>query len=784
MKYLKIMFILLISISLLCGCLGGGGYNDKAGASHEKGDIKVMISADSGITVKGENPIYVNEGETATFEIEVGSTSIITSVDGGTLSGNTVTLENVTRDTVIKITTIDLGYDTTVEYRYYFNGTDKDKSTLNGGSVAKAGTEVTVTAGGTSGAFIGWSLNGYSTDASTMISSEREYTFRLSPTLADSNGMIKIYANYKDPSCYYYDPNGGVITTGTALASNCDYYTVAKAENRLKITTSSVYRGVYESVHLFYDDGTFTRSGYVLAEFNTKADGSGTSYSLGSMYYPDPNSSEESVLYCIWKEETAASEFTYEIVQYDIPASTNATKASNWNTLGVKITSYSGNADTVVIPQMIGEYPVTAIGAGAFVNKDMTVLVLSKNLLAIEDGAFSGCSKLDTVYYSDAIYYITNNAFDSATYKNFKHLYVNATIAPRYANSDSGAFSVKLSRILSSMGDNRIITIAGSSTYQGFASAYMEALLGGEYRVVNFGTTRTTHGAIYLEAMKHLAAENDIILYAPENSTYMMGESELYWKTLRDMESMYNFYRYIDISNYTNVFSAFADLNQNYRYNRNATRYEDSYNRIMSTYGINEYGEYQQSNRGSLVSSYYDVYYITLNNRFKSKYEGEWENKEFQDANKNYADEQNVTWQTIDDPKLLALMNHAIDSAKSSGAKIYFSFCPMDADKVVEEARNSQWLAAYDALIKNIYHFDGVLGTCSDYIFAHKYFYDNAFHPNDIGRAYRTYRVYVDLCGILGKTPNGYLSVGTEFEGCIFESESNGNPLTSVDYLN
>ena len=51
---------------------------------------------------------------------------------------------------------------------------------------------------------------------------------------------------------------------------------------------------------------------------------------------------------------------------------------------------------------------------------------------------------------------------------------------------------------------------------------------------------RTDYQSQDLEAMQGLAKEGDVILYAPENSSYMMGETELYYKTLRDIEGMNN----------------------------------------------------------------------------------------------------------------------------------------------------------------------------------------------------------------------------------------------------
>jgi len=316
----------------------------------------------------------------------------------------------------------------------------------------------------------------------------------------------------------------------------------------------------------------------------------------------------------------------------------------------------------------------------------------------------------------------------------------------------------------------------------------MQALLSDKYTVINFGTTRTTHGYIYLEAMQHLANKNDIIIYAPENSTYMMGEPEMYWKTLRDLENMNNFFRYIDISKYTNVFTAFADYNQNYRYKRAEGRYEDLILFAKNTSAnawSNKYGDYMAKNKDQYDSGkYIDSYYITINERYKSKYDTEWNDPTSQAANKNYKDPDNRTWQSITDPTLKNQLNRAIAAAKSSGAKVYFAFAPMDAYAVVEEARNLAWIDAYDKLIEDTYDFDLVLGNARDYVFDHKYFFDCAFHVNDYGRVYRTYQLYLDLADIVGVSSTRYPdTLGTDFEGCKFEETEDGRPLYKVDFL-
>ncbi|MBQ2793190.1 MAG: leucine-rich repeat protein, partial [Clostridia bacterium] len=597
-------------------------------------------------------------------------------------------------------------------------------------------------------------------------------------------GVVEIYANYSDYNKLVYDLNGGSVKNGTVNMSGNAHSTVELDGNRVSATYSDEYLSFFECGSSFWDDGSFYKTGAILTEYNTRPDGSGTSYSLGSKV-PLTTDGEQTVLYCIWATETPENLFDVSEVSMINPA-TKESYAPDWKESGVIITAYYGNADTVVIPESINGSPVIGIGAGAFNGCEMTTLVMGNNIQKIEDGAFKKCTSLSTVYYPDGIYYISNEAFDEATTAAIKHLYVNATIAPRYSGADVGGLAVKMSRLLAPTTLPRIIVIAGSSSYQGLGTEYMEALFGGKYRVVNFGTTRTTHGFMYLEAMGALAGENDTVLYAPENSSYMFGERELYFKILRDLEGMNNIYRYVDISGYTNVFSAFAELNE-YRYTMSPIAYESVCERAReSEYDknrgvINKYGDYLKLDRSGRGSTYYDSYHITLNEYVKSKNEGAWNDVGAQQNNSNYLDPNNNTWCKITDAYYADSMNRVINIAKSGGAKVYFSFCPVEGAKLVDGANTEAWLAAYDKLILDIYDFDDNVGSCSDYIFASEYFYDNAFHLNDYGRTYRTYQLYLDLCTILGiSEPKDQYGVGTLFDGCLFDGGSVDSPKYSV----
>ena len=747
-------------------------------------EYKVLVSPGEGAIVKSENPLRIKHGESATFELDIERGYCFLSADGASYDQDTgiLTVEGVTANTNINFRTEEYPYDPDATFAYIFKSDySGDTTSIKPGSAIPAARLITVCANDKTRKFVGWSLDGAAESEEDVISTDRVFSFRVSPELAE-DGLIRIYANYSDVNKIIYNLNGGSVNTSTVNMRGNPYAYVENGNGEVTVRFTEEYLSFMECASTFWDDGSFYKDGAVLTEYNTAPDGSGEAYSLGSKV-PLVFGGEQTVLYCIWSQATPDTRFTVS-AEIEMPSpATKAEYAPDWQTRGVMITGYDGNADKVVIPEKIDGKPVIGIARGAFENCSMTTLVLGRNIQKIEDGAFVNCTSLSTVHYPDGIYYITDAAFDARTTSAIRHLYVNATVAPRYASPDVGGLAVKLSRVLAPTDSPRIIVIAGSSSYQGLGTEYMEALLNGEYRVVNFGTTRTTHGLLYLEAMGHLTDSDDVVLYAPENSSYMFGERELYWKTMRDLEGMVNIYRYVDISKYTGVFDAFAGINE-YRYAMAPITYESVCEgarpeRLEKNQGmINKYGDYQKSDRVGVAAKYYDSYHITLNEYVKSKDEGAWNDVGQQQANSNYLDPNNKTWCKITDAYYLDTVNHAINAAKSGGARVYFSFCPVEGDKLVDGADTTAWLDAYDSLIDEIYAFDGRVGGCRDYVFASEYFYDNAFHLNDYGRTYRTYQLYTDLLPILGITEAvGQNSLGTDFEGCLFDGGTIDEPV-------
>jgi len=744
---------------------------------------RVMVSLDEGATVNGENPKTVKQGEDAVFEIILDEGYLYESVSGGEYdqTTGTLTVKNITSNTNIDFYTEPKAADGEGLAVYVFKpGSSLDTTDIDPGRNIPDTTVVTVKANDTDRNFIGWFISG----KDGPVSQERSFSFRLSDYKND-RGVVTLFSRYLDLTSLYYDANGGEISTSTVNTSKSVYYSTKLENGKLLVTYTSEYLSYIECASTFYDDGTFRREGYILKEYNTKKDGTGTGYSLGSKFPLNTEGTTYPTLYCIWSEESPEDAFVYTDIKLALPDGFSAQKAPHWVEDGITITEYCGNDTRVTIPEKIGDKYVTAISANAFKNKDIEELCMGRYILKIEDGAFVGCDSLKSIYYPDGIYYISDSAFDTDSRASLTKLYVNATTAPRYVSSATGAFSVKLSRILSSEGTPRVIVLGGSSVYQGLSTEYMEALLDSEYRVINFGTTRTTNGIMYLEALASLANEDDIILYAPENSSYMMGECELYYKTLRDLESMNNIYRHVDISRYTAVFSSFADFNQNYKYKSSPKRYEDickciPENPLTEATKTDKYGDIQQLSRLTYCQDekYHDSYTVTMNERFKSRHDLHWAD-EGQKDHTDYTDLTDTTWCSITDEYFTKPMNEVIDLVKANtGAKVYFSFSPVDRNSLVEGATSSAWLSEYDRIFTESFAFDGVLGSSADYIYDHRYMFDCAFHLNDYGRAYRTYRLYLDLADELDITEkHGFTELGTDFSGCLFEIGSTGTPL-------
>ncbi len=583
--------------------------------------------------------------------------------------------------------------------------------------------------------FVGWSLDKSVDAGGEVVSTELTYRVRL------SGKQVRLYANFVSPypavTALTYHLNGGT----------------AGGKETVVDTVDTAY---YTSPNTRYDDGSFTRDGYVLLEYNTKADGTGDAFSPGSKANPVDGKLD---LYCIWAPVSSGFETENVTVNY---GKKNVWGVYPYSYPGVAITGYTGDDETLVIPEKIGGKDVVSIKAGAISNKNFTTLVLPRTLRKIEDGAFTGCSSLRTVYMGDGILSITNAAFDAATYTNWTEFRLSATTGPRYASDYNGGYRIKWDRLMrgAASGKKMIVFVSGSSSFHGIGTGYLETLLGGEYFVVEYGTIRTTNNMVYMEAVANFVGEGDIVVYAPENSIYQFGAPELSWKLFRDLEGSQNVWRYIDVKNYTNLFGAFAEY-QGKRWSNGEQTYS------QHTENVDVYGDYQSAKHADYCENYapdflnnHGYFTVTLNEM----------------VNTIATNTEQISLSNPD--QWISITTYAADVRRilgkvtATGATVYFGFCPVNENALTETAKTAEQQAAYDRLIRDTYGIE-VLGSCSDHLYRWVYMYKGSdgsdFHLNDYGRAINTYKIYTHLCEKLGLTPVGMKAYGEAFPGCLFE---------------
>ncbi|GEM_PF-2655919 len=785
MKHCRVLLLILALFVVLT-----------AFAACEKNDGKFSctLTVGEGAHVNGESAVRVESGESAVFSVSLDAHYVV-AADSLNLKNATfdaakmtVTVSGITEDTEVVFNPTWVDYDTTVEVNVIVSSSTSSVSAPVG-TAYHLGDLLTVTDSNKNGDFAGWAFNG----ESTVVSTENPYVFTLTDKIVTKMGdatVLKIQAKTQTVGVCYYDPNGGTIATNTVNYAGNQYLSVKKDGDKLKTTLSSSYLSKCRTGTALWNDGTFTRDGYILKEYNTKADGTGDAYSPGSKVYQLSADGSPFTLYCIW-EAYDTSAFSTESVTLNISANS---QRKIYRT-GVKITDYHGTAQTVAVPDFIGGEPVIAIGEGAFTNEtEMKTLLLPRTVGKIEDGAFVGCQNLETFYYPNGVYDVSDDIFENGDYSHLKTLVVYTSVGPIYTNNDGqGVFALKLSRVLATQADDRIIIVGGSSVYRGLSTEYLQDLLDGAYTVVNFGTTRTTHCLMYVEALAHYLHEGDMIVYAPENSTYLMGDTTLYWKTLRDMEGMNNIFRYVDIGKYDGVFDAFAEY-----CGKIYGTAPKSFECIVDNSQINEYGDCCASSQQRYVkdSAYTDAFLVTVNEYYRNSGEGGWSDSGYQ---RDYTDTR--YWSKFNEGDLKNEVNRVIHTVTDNGIPVYFGFCPIDESAMLTANKKIASLEIYDRIFSTDYDFTGLVGSSVDYVYAHEYFDDNAFHTNNYGRTLRTYQLYRDLCKTLKltvkyKTPTalGYVkkTVGStavymyQDELCYFETVDGNISDTkkyTVDFL-
>ena len=448
---------------------------------------------------------------------DVSSTSSTTT--GTTASSSSTSATQTTQkplaplNTTIAVSEDDLESVSVGKYvtlRYNANAVDVTHEATKGVG-SKENVTITVTPKN------GYSFDGFTegdavANGKTPVTTQTTYTFT-------ATAATKIFVNSSFHLTYH--ANGGQIKSGFDG----------------KDTFSAVF---YLNPVTLEDNGSFTRDGYTLIGYNTKADGTGEYVTLGGRVNAYGSGALD--LYCVWAENSPESDFTV--------------------TEDGAITKYNGTAETVTIPETIGGKTITKIASSAFLNNaSVKKVIVPKTVKTIEKNAFNACSALESLVIWDASY---SGSWSGATLSDsclknctaFKSVYINTIYT---LNSDwTSCGSAKFDRLMWAKDKKKIIIVGGSGSLYGYDSAVIDAALYGEYEIVNLGENANITSILYFDIIEEFITEGDIVLWCPEPGSWTLGSSNCSSRFWNFRKSDYSFMQYLNLSYYDNFFSSFA----------------------------------------------------------------------------------------------------------------------------------------------------------------------------------------------------------------------------------
>lgn len=276
----------------------------------------------------------------------------------------------------------------------------------------------------------------------------------------------------------------------------------------------------------------------------------------------------------------------------------------------------------------------------------------------------------------------------------------------QYTKTFYGALDEKYER-LSSIDEEKIVVVGGSSVAFGLDSALLEEYTG--MPVVNFGLYADLGTKLMLDLSRDQIKRGDIVILAPELdeqtlSMYFNWDSTL--KAMDDDMSMLGEFDY-SVDEWLFSIGGFWELSSaklGYIVDGNMPTPAD----IYSAENFNEYGDIDNKKfprKNNIMKNYYDPKETSLVDFDSSIVEDEF----------------------------ISYLNEYIKDCKAKGAKVAFTWCPVNDLAVVDEEK----IPSFERYFKKNLECD-VIGTLSDYVIDSHYFYDTNFHLNDAGVKMRT----------------------------------------------
>ncbi len=552
----KWMIAIVCLVLLYSGCsLWNFSKND------DKQKICVMIADVEGAEIVSENPIYINPGEEARFQVNIAPEYRLEQLsDNAVYEENTVKIAEVRYPTTIHAK-VGIRPKYTMQIQNNPELGDLTCSEANPEAIYD-GTKIDVNIKPKEGVqFIGFSTGNYISGGGTVVSYSENYSFVI-------HENQNIFVNYIEPDSQVlmFHANGGTITGN----QNDFIYSASKDSSYLCPNT-------------FPNNGQFVRDGYVVLGYNTNQDGSGEYYGCGWNVITEKNTTKQ--LYVQWAQVTAQTEFDY-VVQADGT---------------IAITGYHGQNNQVVIPEQIDGVAVTTISSNAFQNSNFTSLVIPRTMKTIADQAIVNCPNFTTLYFSDSVLNISDAFYNNCP--QFYRLYVNASTYPKQNIIRPACYQMKYERLITAPG-KKMIVVAGSNTLYGLNSPRLEEALGHEYSVVNLGINLELPAGFLAELASNFINQDDILLLAPEVQPCQFGYNRLPNGLWMFFESSYDVFSYIDIRNYTRLFETYC-INSQIRAELPEQTYETVGTQAPLNEPLNIYGDLCNQRSGGFQPTEY-----------------------------------------------------------------------------------------------------------------------------------------------------------------------------------
>lgn len=292
-------------------------------------------------------------------------------------------------------------------------------------------------------------------------------------------------------------------------------------------------------------------------------------------------------------------------------------------------------------------------------------------------------------------------------------------LPPQFSETFVGALNEKYDYLHSVEGE-KIVVVGGSSVAFGLDSAKLSAYTG--MPVVNFGLYAALGTKLMLDLSDSAIGEGDIVVLAPELDPETLS---LYFNsdtTLKALDDEFSMFFDVGIDNWFNMLSAMWEFSFEkwQRYIGNVESSPTDTGIYLSKY-INKYGDYESEGRtANIMPMYYDP------------------NTQIDLSLDNFS---------LNLDAFIGYLNEYIAACESKGAKVYFSWCPMNelAVKQSEKSTRDAFLGYLEEKINCEF-----ISSVDDYIMDAGYFYDTNFHLNNDGATTRTIRLAKDIIAAEG----------------------------------